>query len=232
MITLKAVLVTVSGQLRAEFEPLTDYLLIIAFAGLETGGDISDPEVAMRHILASLACRWLDRHEETKAHHPAPQLRCVRIGTSGSSGVCGRRLGASPIWGALRCPTKFSPRSQTAARRPEGASGSWKVPVRKPVSGRVKPIGCRAACHAGGDGESRIRRHRSDGSRSVRVNPERVRFRPISLGVSLCSNGLGALRTPVCNPMLSEREISISIARSLQPLGWTVRSRRVYIAAR
>lgn len=68
IITLKAVLVTASDALRADLEPLTDYKLIVACAGLHTGGDIADPEVAMRHTLASLASRYLGLHEEIKIH--------------------------------------------------------------------------------------------------------------------------------------------------------------------
>ena len=68
IITLKAVLVTASDALRADLEPLTDYKLIVACSELDNGGDISDPEVAMRHTLASLARRWLDLHEEIKTH--------------------------------------------------------------------------------------------------------------------------------------------------------------------
>jgi transposase len=68
IITLKAVLVTASDELRGELEPLTDHRLITACAGSDTDGDISDPEVAMRHTLASLALRCLDLHEEIKTH--------------------------------------------------------------------------------------------------------------------------------------------------------------------
>ncbi len=68
IITLKAVLVTASDELRGELEPLTDYQLIVACAGLDTDGDIADPEVAMRHTLASLASRYLGLHEEIKTH--------------------------------------------------------------------------------------------------------------------------------------------------------------------
>lgn len=68
MITLKAVLVTASDSLRGELEPMTDHKLVLACSRLDTGGDIVDPEVAMRHILASLAKRYLGLHEEIKIH--------------------------------------------------------------------------------------------------------------------------------------------------------------------
>ena len=68
MITLKATLVTASDDLRAELEPLSNFRLIKACAGLDTTGDIGDPAVAMRQTLASLARRWLELHEEIKAH--------------------------------------------------------------------------------------------------------------------------------------------------------------------
>lgn len=68
IITLKATLVTASDQLRSELEPLTDHNLMTACAGLDTTGDVADPAVAMRQVLASLARRWLELHEEIKTH--------------------------------------------------------------------------------------------------------------------------------------------------------------------
>jgi transposase len=68
IITLKATLVTASDELRAELEPLTDFRLVRACAALDSSGDIADPSVAMRHVLASLARRWLELHEEIKVH--------------------------------------------------------------------------------------------------------------------------------------------------------------------
>lgn len=68
MITLKAVLVTAPDDLRAELEPLSDYKLIVAAADLDDAGDISDPRVAVHHTLKALARRWLELHEEVKAH--------------------------------------------------------------------------------------------------------------------------------------------------------------------
>ena len=68
IITLKAVLVTVSDELRIELESLTDHKLIIVCAALETNGNMSVPHVATRYTLAHLAQRWLDLHEEIKVH--------------------------------------------------------------------------------------------------------------------------------------------------------------------
>ncbi len=68
MITLKTVVVTAPDELRGTLESLTDYQLILACAALDTGGDIANPEVAIRHTLASLAHRYLDLHEEIKTH--------------------------------------------------------------------------------------------------------------------------------------------------------------------
>ena len=68
IITLKAVLVTVSDELRIELESLTDHKLIIVCAALETNGNMSDPHVATRDTLAHMAQRWLDLHEEIKVH--------------------------------------------------------------------------------------------------------------------------------------------------------------------
>lgn len=68
MIALKATLVTAGDELRAELEPLTDYKLVLACADLKVGCDMSDPKSAMCHVLASLAKRWLELHEEIKIH--------------------------------------------------------------------------------------------------------------------------------------------------------------------
>lgn len=68
MITLKATLVTGSDELRAELKPLTDFALVSTCASFETTDDVSDPGHAMRHVLGSLARRWLDLHEEMKVH--------------------------------------------------------------------------------------------------------------------------------------------------------------------
>jgi len=68
IVTLKAVLVTASDELRASLEPLTDHKLVVTCAALSSDGDIADPDVAMRITLSSLAHRWLDLHEEIKTH--------------------------------------------------------------------------------------------------------------------------------------------------------------------
>jgi transposase len=90
MITLKATLVTADAELRAEREPLTDHKLILACAALGSGQDLAHPDAAMRHVLGSLARRWLQLHEEIKLHSrhlkrhtraAAPQLvQAVGIG--------------------------------------------------------------------------------------------------------------------------------------------------------
>ncbi|MEX5638097.1 IS110 family transposase, partial [Parafrankia sp. FMc2] len=64
MITLKATLVTADDELRGVLEPLTDHRLIEACAALECVGAPTTPEKAMRHVLASLARRWLSLHKE------------------------------------------------------------------------------------------------------------------------------------------------------------------------
>lgn len=81
MITLKATLATGSETLRAELEKLTDHKLITACAALEGPAPArpvrrgapavvvpTDPDAAMRHVLSSMAKRWLALHEEAKAH--------------------------------------------------------------------------------------------------------------------------------------------------------------------
>lgn len=78
MIALKAVLVTAEDDLRAELEPLSDYRLIVACAALEPG-ELATPEAAMRHVLGSLARRWLGLHEEIKTHTRHLQVTGERI---------------------------------------------------------------------------------------------------------------------------------------------------------
>jgi transposase len=68
IITLKATLVTASEELRGALEPLSDYKLMTACGALDNDGDPADPDVAMRHVLRSLARRWLDLHQEIKSH--------------------------------------------------------------------------------------------------------------------------------------------------------------------
>ena len=68
MITLKAILVTAPDDLRHRLEPLSNFKLVAACAALDTNGEMADPEVAIRHVLASLARRWLELHEEIKVH--------------------------------------------------------------------------------------------------------------------------------------------------------------------
>lgn len=68
MITLKATLVTAGDELRAELEPLTDFKLVAACAELESVTTLEHPDAAMRHVLGSLARRWLALHEEVKVH--------------------------------------------------------------------------------------------------------------------------------------------------------------------
>lgn len=68
MITLKATLVTAGDELRASLEPLTVFKLVAACAELKSASTLEHPDAAMRHILGSLARRWLTLHEEIKIH--------------------------------------------------------------------------------------------------------------------------------------------------------------------
>jgi transposase len=68
IVTLKATLVTAAEELRSTLEPLSDFKLMTACAGLDTDGEPADPAVAMRHALSSIARRWLNLHDEIKLH--------------------------------------------------------------------------------------------------------------------------------------------------------------------
>jgi transposase len=68
IMTLKCALVTADDSLRAELEPMSDFQLIQACAALESDDEIGQPDTAMRHVLRSLARRWLELHEEIKLH--------------------------------------------------------------------------------------------------------------------------------------------------------------------
>src|SRR3954453_21839823 len=83
MIALKATLVTAADELRAQLEPLTDHKLIHACAALDSAPTLAAPDTAMRHVLGSLARRWLQlddeitvhsRHLKTLTRAAAPQL--------------------------------------------------------------------------------------------------------------------------------------------------------------
>lgn len=93
MITLKATLATGSEALRTELEKLTDHKLITACATLEGPTPLppvrrgapaivvpADPDAAMRHVLSSMAKRWLALHEEAKAH--AASLKALTAATA------------------------------------------------------------------------------------------------------------------------------------------------------
>ena len=114
MITLKATLVTASDTLRAELEPRTDFALVTACAALEVSGDLADPEVAMRHALRALACRWLALHEEIKAHsrhlkrltsRTAPALVPPLGSGSTVPPSCSVPRATTPVGSARRLPT-------------------------------------------------------------------------------------------------------------------------------
>jgi transposase len=68
MIALEATLVTAADELRAQLEPLTDHKLIQACAALDSAATLAAPDAAMRHVLGSLARRWLQLHEEVTLH--------------------------------------------------------------------------------------------------------------------------------------------------------------------
>lgn len=57
IITLRATLVTATDELRVQLEPLSEFKLITACVALDPADKLADPEVAMRHVLGSLARR-------------------------------------------------------------------------------------------------------------------------------------------------------------------------------
>lgn len=71
IITLKAVLVTGSAELRAELEHLSDFKLMTACARFTSSETIDGPGAAIRHTLGHLARRWFDLHAEVKIHTKA-----------------------------------------------------------------------------------------------------------------------------------------------------------------
>jgi transposase len=79
MITLKATLVTANDELRAELEPLTDFKLITACAAFPPATELVDADTAMRHVLGSLARRWLMLHEEIKVHFRHLKVRTAAV---------------------------------------------------------------------------------------------------------------------------------------------------------
>ena len=79
MITLKATLVTANDELRADLEPLTDFKLITACAAFPPAVDLADADTAMRHVLGSLARRWLALHDEIKVHSRHLKARTKKV---------------------------------------------------------------------------------------------------------------------------------------------------------
>ncbi len=79
MIALKSTLVTASDELRGALESLTDHKLVEACANLTSTDCLADPDAAMRHVLGSLARRWLALHDEIKVHsrHLKSQTKAV-----------------------------------------------------------------------------------------------------------------------------------------------------------
>jgi transposase len=65
--TLKAVLVTAPDDLRQPLERLSDFKLVAACREL-TGSCEGDARRTVQHVLRVLATRWLQLHEEVKAH--------------------------------------------------------------------------------------------------------------------------------------------------------------------
>ncbi len=76
---LGPVIVTSPDELRAELKSLTDFRLMTTCASYESAGHLSDPSAAIRHVLSSLALRWLELHEEIKIHTPATSRTPQRL---------------------------------------------------------------------------------------------------------------------------------------------------------
>jgi len=126
MITLKAALVTACDSLRGELEPLTDFKLIAACAAFHPG-DLTDPAAAMRHVLGSLARRWLALHAEIKVHsaHLKQRTRAVAPHLVAAFGV-GPDIAAELL----------GPRTGPIMRRRSSARGAVGVALRPGYDGR------------------------------------------------------------------------------------------------
>jgi len=122
MITLKATLVTASDELRAELEPLTDFKLITACAAFPPATELGDAGTAMRHVLGTLACRWLTLHEEIKIHSRHLKAR--------TKAVAPQMVAAYGI-GPTSPPSCSSPRVTTP-------TGSAPTPPTPSCAGRVR----------------------------------------------------------------------------------------------
>lgn len=71
IITLKAVVVTGSDELRARLEKLSDFKLMTVCAMMIANENITSPAIAIEHTLGHLARRWFDLHAEIKTHTKA-----------------------------------------------------------------------------------------------------------------------------------------------------------------
>ena len=172
MITLKATLATGSEALRAELETLTDHKLILACAALEGPTPLppvrrgapavvvpGDPDVAMRHVLSSMAKRWLALHEEAKAH--AASLKALTAAAAPqlveAVGV-GYDTAAQMLITAGDNANRIKSEAAFAKMDRPGFSGELVVPSRRlPVRWchqrsrrlRTRPAGCRRSDHEG-----------------------------------------------------------------------------------
>lgn len=79
LIALKATLVTADDELRSRLEPLSAFQLVKKCSGFRPDAlPPSDPRTAMLNVLGSLARRWLQLHEEIKAHTRALEQLTAR----------------------------------------------------------------------------------------------------------------------------------------------------------
>ena len=79
LIALKATLVTADDELRSRLEPLSAFQLVKKCSGFQPDAlPPSDPRTAMLYVLGSLARRWLQLHEEIKAHTRALEQLTAR----------------------------------------------------------------------------------------------------------------------------------------------------------
>jgi len=79
LIALKATLVTADDELRSRLEPLSAFQLVKKCSGFRPDAlPPSDPRTAMLYVLGSLARRWLQLHEEIKAHTRALEQLTAR----------------------------------------------------------------------------------------------------------------------------------------------------------
>lgn len=155
--------VTANEDPRVGLEPLSDHKLMVACAcacacaRADTDGDPADPDTSTRQVLASLARRCLDLHDEIKSHMArletltaaaAPKLVAafgvgpdiageLLVAAGDNSGRISNEATFAKLFGACLVPTGVWQDQRPPPAQPRRESPSYHRPLRDRV--RLRP---------------------------------------------------------------------------------------------